>query len=824
MRAASFLCSSMNISYNWLRDYLHTDFSPEQIGEVLTAIGLEVESIDRVEPVPGGLEGVVVGEVLECAPHPDADRLRITRVNLGEGEPVQIVCGATNVAAGQKVLVATIGTTLYPGGGEPLVIKKSKIRGAESHGMICAEDELGLGTDHGGIMVLDASATPGAKAADVLGLRSDFLLSIGLTPNRTDSFSHIGVARELAAALAHMEGRTPINLNLSLPDVSKVALAKIPSPISVDVKDVEACPRYTGLFIQGLKVGPSPEWLQERLAVIGLRSINTIVDITNYVQHECGQPLHAFDADHIGGGKVIVRRATDQEAFTTLDGTERKLSSEDLVIADANRPMCLAGIFGGLDSGVSESTTSVFLESAWFNASGIRKSARRHGLNTDSSFRFERGTDSSQVMWAALRAAGMITEIAGGVISSETTDLYPTQAVRPEITLRYARVELLIGKKIAPQKIKSILHALGFEISSENDLQLTIHSPFYRVDVTREVDVIEEILRIYGYDHVDYPTAMRSSLSIAPKPDPDKIYERVADVIAATGFTEIMSMSMTRQRYATLTEEPEYSDATAVNLLNPLSSDLGIMRQSLLFGVLQSIALNQNHRNPDLRLFELGKEYRKRDGKFEEKTKLAIAVSGRNLPESWNNSSNAASFVNVKSALEDVFRTCGVRGLQTKGSEFVFFEDGLDWSRGKDCIARAGLISSSILQTFDVRAAVWYAEIDWDLLIRSLPATAIAYKAPEKFPAVRRDLSLLLDRKVRFAEIESCAFSVDRKILREVNLFDVYEGKNLEAGKKSYAVSFVLQDSEKTMTDKQVDGLMERIRTSLFEKLGASLR
>jgi phenylalanyl-tRNA synthetase beta chain len=814
----------MNISYNWLREYADISLSPEQIAEVLTAIGLEVESIESIEPVPGGLKGVVVGEVLTCEKHPDADRLRITTVNLGSGEPVQIVCGAPNVAAGQKVLVATVGTTLYPNSGEPFAIKKSKIRGAESNGMICAEDELGLGTGHDGIMVLDAALTPGTPAGEALQLKTDYQFSIGLTPNRTDAFSHIGVARDLCAALQHMEGREPGSALMRIPDVSQITTGKALSPITVEVKDAIAAPRYAGLYIDDVTIGPSPAWLQERLAAIGLRPINVVVDITNYVQHECGQPLHAFDADRIAGGKVIVRRAVSGEPFTTLDGVKRTLHEDDLVIADAEKPMCLAGIFGGQDSGVGDSTTRIFLESAWFNGSVVRKTARRHVLNTDSSFRFERGTDPSQVIWALSRAAQLIVELAGGTLPAQWSDFYPQPATPAEVTLRYSRAEMLIGKAIPAQNIRRIAEALGFEVKSETAEALVLHVPHYRVEVTREVDVIEEILRIYGYDNIGFPKGMRSVLAPVPSPDAEKVYERIANLLAAQGFSEIMNMSMTRSKYAALTELPEYSEASVVKLLNPLSSDLGIMRQTLLWGGMQTIALNQNHRSTDLRLFELGKEYRTADNGFSEKYKLMLLMTGRRNRESWNTSKDPVSFADIRAALEGILRACGLKGWKAGSTEYPFLSEGMEWSRGKDVIARAGKVSAEILSEFDVKADVWMADIEWEVLLRALPAGEIIYKAPEKFPAVRRDLSLLLDRKVTFAEVESVATSVDRKILREVNLFDVYEGKNLEVGKKSYAVSFILQDATKTMTDQQVDGIMEQIRKSLESKLGAALR
>lgn len=824
MRAASFLCSAMNISINWLREYAGTALSPAQIAEVLTAIGLEVESIEQVDALPGGLRGVVVGEVLACDRHPDADRLSITRVDLGRGEPVQIVCGAPNVATGQKVLVATVGTTLHPSSGEPIIIKKSKIRGAESQGMICAEDELGLGEGHDGILVMDASLAPGTEAGEALGLKTDYILSIGLTPNRTDAFSHMGVARELCAALTHMEGRTGEEIPLHSPDVSAFSTGAEKPRVLIEVHDPEACPRYTGLFIDRVMAGPSPDWLRERLAAIGIRSVNVVVDITNYVQHECGQPLHAFDADRIEGGRIVVRRAKAGEVLTTLDGIKRTLHEEDVVIADAVKPMCLAGIFGGYDSGVNEQTERIFLESAVFHSSAVRKAARRHALHTDSSFRFERGTDPERVDWALQRAAMLITQYASGSCTSPPVDFTAQLWLRPRVTLRHERTTRLIGKHIPEDRIRGILAALGFQILSEEKGVLHLAVPGCRVDVTREVDVIEEILRIYGYDHVELPRGMRSALAPAPKPDPERVSESIASMLAAQGFSEMMNMSMTRAKYALLSDDPDFSESTAVDLLNPLSSDLGIMRQTLLWGALQTVHVNQNHRQLDLRLFEFGKEYRVYESGYQEVAKLMLVLTGSRYRESWNTPREAVSFVDARTALEAVFRACGLKGWKAGATAYPFFGEGMEWSRGREVIARAGRVSSSIQDEFDIKGDVWVVDIEWDVLMKSLPSSEVVYRSPERYPAVRRDLSLLLDRRVTFADVEAAALAADKKLLREVNLFDVYEGKNLESGKKSYALSFILQDATRTMTDQQVDGVMENIRKTLESKLGATLR
>lgn len=813
----------MKISYNWLNDYIKCSLSPEKMGEVLTAVGLEVEGIEKVETIPGGLKGVVVGEVLTCEKHPDADRLSITTVNLGEGEPVQIVCGAPNVAAGQKVLVATVGTTLYPSSGDSFTIKKSKIRGAESIGMICAEDELGLGSSHAGIIVLDASATPGTPAADQLNIKTDYCLEIGLTPNRTDAFSHIGVARDLAAALRNMEGLERVDFSLERPTVNAIS-SKNTNTLQVEVQYAEGAPRYAGVVIEGIKVEPSPAWMQERLATIGLRPINNIVDITNYIQHEIGQPLHAFDLHKIDGGKVVVRKANEGELFTTLEGTERKLFGEDLMICDATKPMCIAGVFGGLHSGVSENTTAVFIESAYFNPVVVRKTARRHGLHTDASFRFERGADPEITLWALNRAVDLILESAGGEVTSAVFDHYPQQITRELVTCKWANCDRLIGQVLDRGRVKQILADLEIQVVEESESTLKLAVPHYRVDVTREADVIEDVLRIYGYDNIAFPKGLNSSLSFAPKPDHERIQNRVADYLASGGFNEIMCMSLTKMKYAELIEDEGFKKENTVELLNPLSQDLGIMRHSLLFGGMESIALNQNHKSPDLRIFEFGKVYHKVDGKYPEHQMLGIWLSGRRHPESWNTGADAVSFADIKGTVEGILRICGISGWSAQSADAAQWSDGLVYMLGKKVLGRVGIVNPAYNKVFDVKNEVLYAELNWESILSALPSQAIQYKAPEKYPAVRRDLSLMLDKQVRFADIEKTAFESERKLLRQVGLFDVYEGKNLEAGKKSYAVSFVLQDATKTMTDQQVDTAMERIRKALDEKLGAKVR
>lgn len=811
----------MKISYNWLKQYITTDLTAEAMADVLTAIGLEVESIERVQKVPGGLAGVVVGHVLECGKHPDADRLSLTKVDLGSGEPVQIVCGAPNVAQGQKVLVATIGAKLYPTEGEPFVIKKGKIRGQDSHGMICAEDELGLGKSHAGIMVLHANAAVGTPAADFLGLSDDFCMEIGLTPNRTDAFSHFGVARDLHAALRNMKGIENTVSVLQKPDVAAIPAPATTVQCEVQVENNEACPRYAGLLLHNVKVGPSPEWLKERLAAIGQRSINNVVDITNFIQHEIGQPMHAFDADKIAGATVRVRSASEGETITTLDGVERTLTDQDLVIADANRAMCIAGVMGGIDSGVSENTVNVFLESAYFHPVFVRKTAKRQGIHSDSSFRFERGCDPHQVIWALHRAVQLIANEAGGTVVSEVFDVRNDFETSHKVDFNWKRCMTLIGKDISKDVVRAILNDLDICVTNASEDGLQLEVPLYRTDVQREADVVEEILRIYGYNNIDIPSRMHTSLSKAPQPDVEHCQNRVADMLTSIGFHETMSMSLSSSKHLNLREDLSPS---AVEILNPLSGDLSIMRQSLIYGALQAVELNQNHKSPDLRLFEFGKVYNKYNGAYHEERHLSLTVTGRRAPESWNNPADRVSFADLRTATDRLLALLGIRGVQYKPAEHPFYDDAAELTAGKLSLGVLGNLQHAILKTFDVRQEVWYAELNWDNIIKALPGKRVSYQQPEKFPAVRRDLSLLIDKAIRYADIEKVALETERKLLREVNLFDVYEGKNLDAGKKSYAVSFTLQDSSKTMTDQQVDQIMARIQSAMLEKLGASLR
>jgi phenylalanyl-tRNA synthetase beta chain len=814
---------NMTISYQWLRQYIDTALQPDEIAHVLTSIGLEVESMERIESVPGGLQGIVVGEVLTCEKHPDADRLRLTTVNVGGAEPLQIVCGAPNVAAGQKVLVATIGAKLYPSEGEPFVIKKGKIRGAESHGMICAEDELGLGQSHDGIMVLDAEAIVGSPAAVHLKLESDLAISIGLTPNRTDAFSHYGVARDLYTALRNMPGSKDTGATLKPIETIALPVDKPACTLSVTVSDAALASTYSGVALSGLTIGPSPEWLCKYLTTIGLKPINNVVDVTNFVQHEMGQPIHAFDVQKIRGKQIQVRMAHEGETLVTLDQVNRTLSSSDLIIADASGPICLAGVLGGIDSGVSSSTTSIFIESACFNPVLVRKTARRHTLNTDASFRFERGTDPLLPRKAMERAVQLILEVAGGEVTSSPVIAIDAVPPTPEVQMALSYFHSLIGFEIPQEVILSILHDLDMHVTVLDHGQLMIQVPHYRTDVRRPADVVEEVLRIYGYNNIPFPKGLRTSLSFAPQPDPEAVQRKVAEALCANGFHETMSMSLTKSSYASLVQDEAYSEARAVAILNPLSGDLAHMRTTLLYAGLENIAYNQNHRQSDLRLFEFGKEYRTKDQRYFEETHLALFITGRKQVESWNTSKDSSDYYDLKGAVDQLMTMCGLR-CTSKESEHAHFDQMMELHVGKKCVARVGIVSESMQRHFDVKQTVYYADILWENVLASLPREFVKYSAPEKFPAVRRDLSLLVEASITFDQIRTVALETERKLLRKVDLFDVYEGKNLEAGKKSYAVSFILQDPTQTMTDQQTERIMGRILEALTSKLGAALR
>ncbi|MBK0382673.1 phenylalanine--tRNA ligase subunit beta [Pedobacter sp. SD-b] len=798
----------MKISYNWLKTFLNTDKNQDEISTILTAIGLEVESLDKVQAIPGGLEGLVIGYVKECTQHPNADRLRITKVDIGSGEDLQIVCGAPNVAAGQKVVVATVGCDVHPTDGEPFKINKSKIRGEVSEGMICAEDEIGLGKGHDGIMVLSEDAPIGTLAKDYFKLNDDFVFEIGLTPNRADAASHLGVARDLAAYL---------KTNIIKPSVDAFKVANQNNKIEVEVLDVDAAPRYSGVTISGVTVLDSPKWLKEKLALIGLRPINNIVDITNFVLHDLGQPLHAFDADEIIGKKVIVKKCAEGTKFTTLDEVERTLTADDLMICDAEKPMCIAGVFGGVGSGVKESTKNIFLESAYFNAVSVRKTSKRFGLKTDASFRFERGTDPEMTVFALKRAAFLIQEIAGGEISSDIFDHYPNPVAPFEVELTFDRVQKLIGKAIPKGEIISIIKSLDIDIIKETTDVLSLKVPTYRVDVTRPVDVIEEILRIYGYDNIEIPQKVNASLNVSPKPDKETLQNTIADMLTANGFYEVLSNSLTKSSYSKDIDK-------AVKILNPLSSDLDVMRQSMLYSGLEAVAYNQNRRTADVKFYEFGKTYQTENGKYKEANHLAVFMSGKAEVEQWNQTGKTIGFYHLKAVVDGILKRLNIDKLQSDTIESDGFSYGIAYRKGAKALVSFGAVAPKELKKADVSKPVFYADIDWDMLLMLVKNNKISYQEVSKFPAVRRDLSMLLDKAVNFEDLKRIAIKTEKSLLKEVNVFDVYQGDKLPEGKKSYALSFILQDEEKTLTDSQIDGIMKKLIANFGKEAGAEIR
>jgi len=798
----------MKISYNWLKEFIQTDKTPQEISTILTGTGLEVESLENVQAVPGGLEGLVIGFVKERAQHPNADRLSITKVDVGTGTDLQIVCGAANVAAGQKVVVATVGTTVHPTAGEPFAINKSKIRGEVSEGMICAEDEIGLGADHAGIMVLAEDAVVGTPAKEYFKLNDDYMYEIGLTPNRADATSHLGTARDIAAFL---------KTTIIKPDVSAFKIDNNIRVIDVVVENEQASPRYAGLTISGVEVKESPQWLKERLAVIGVRAINNIVDVTNYVLHELGQPLHAFDADAIKGGKVIVKNCPEGTLFKTLDDVERKLSADDLMICNAEAPMCIAGVFGGIDSGVTEKTTAIFLESAYFNSVSVRKTAKRHGLKTDASFRFERGTDPDMPVFALKRAALLIKEFAGGSISSNIIDLYPNPVQAFAVELPYKNVDRLIGQQIPHEEIKSIVTGLEMQIVKETPEGLSLSIPPYRVDVTRDVDVIEDILRIYGYNNIDFPTQVRASLSTSQRPEKDTVQNLLSDMLTANGFNEILSNSLTKSSYS---DDPN----SAVKILNPLSSDLDIMRQTMLFSGLEAIAYNQTRQAADLKFYEFGKVYSVKEDKYIESQRFAIFITGDATAAQWNQKAKASSFYNIKALVDGILQKINVNDATLADSTSTEYAFGLNYVRNGKTLVSIGKVAQGALKKAGVEKEVYYADINFDQLISIAKKNKIVYQEISKFPSVKRDLSMLVDKAVTFDQLKRTAQRTERKLLQDVDIFDVYEGDKLPAGKKSYALSFVLQDAEKTLTDKAIDSVMQKIMYNLEKEAGAEIR
>ena len=808
----------MKISYNWLKQFLQTDWEVNKTSELLTDLGLEVEGVETIESIKGSLEGVVVGEVLTCIQHPNADRLKLTTVNLGSGDPVQIVCGAPNVAEGQKVPVATIGTMLYDDSGSGFKIKKGKIRGEESHGMICAEDELGLGTSHEGILILDDQLKPGTKAADVFNIEIDKVFEIGLTPNRADAMSHYGVARDFRAGLI----QHGINLELISPSVSDFQVDERRLRIDVEVDKKESAPRYCGISIVDVEVKDSPEWIQNRLKSIGLTPKNNIVDITNYVLHELGQPLHAFDAEKIVGNKVVVKTLKPGTKFTTLDGVERELHSEDIMICDAaSNPLCIAGVFGGIHSGVTEKTTSIFLESAYFNPVSIRKTAKRHALNTDASFRFERGIDINFTKYALKRAAILIKEYSNGKIASDVMDFYPEKMEDFQVFFSYDNAFRLIGQEIDKETIKNILASLEIKISSETEAGLGLTIPSFRVDVQREADIIEEILRVYGYNNIKFSHKLNSSISFNSNKD-TLVENVVANHLTSLGFNETMANSLTKEEYISLSKnlKTEFN----VSMLNPLSNDLKVLRQSLLFSGLESISYNLNRKNNSLKLYEFGKTYHKYEHGYQEDKHLTIFISGARTKDTWTSPSQNSDFFYLKGIIISILERIGVSNLKTSPIKSDVFSEGIVFSLGKKKLVEFGVVTKQIRKEFGIKQEVLFADFDWSTILSISGNKKIKVSNLTKFPSVKRDLALLLDEKVTFKELYDLAFQSERNLLKNVDLFDVYQGDKLPEGKKSYAVSFVLQDSNKTLKDAQIDKIMQKLQQSFEKNLEAVLR
>ncbi|MCG8582773.1 MAG: phenylalanine--tRNA ligase subunit beta [Bacteroidales bacterium] len=816
----------MNISYNWLKNYLNIDLAPEKVSEILTDIGLEVGGMEEIQSIKGGLEGLVIGEVLTCEKHANADKLSVTTVNVGGEEPLPIVCGAPNVAAGQKVIVATVGTVLYSGD-ESFTIKKSKIRGEQSMGMICAEDEIGIGTSHDGIMVLPEDVKPGTLAKDYFNVENDIAIEIDLTPNRVDGSSHFGVARDLAAYLKqHQEG-----VELTLPSVDDFKIENNNYPVKVTVENTEACPRYCGVTISDVSIKESPEWLQNRLKAIGLSPINNVVDITNFVLHELGQPLHAFDGDEIVGDEVIVKTLEDGTEFITLDDEKRELSDKDLMICNSQGGMCIAGVFGGIKSGVSEKTTKIFLESAYFNPVWVRKTAKRHTLSTDASFRFERGVDPNMTIYALKRAALLIKEVAGGTISSEITDIYPEKVENFEVVVTYHNIIRLIGKELSKSTIKSILTALDIEIISETEEGLKLSVPPYRVDVQREADIIEEILRIYGYNNIEMPSSVNSTIVYSQKPDDHKSKNIIANQLTSQGFSEIMCNSLTKAAYYETLES--YPRPNVVELANPLSNDLNGMRQTLLFGGLESIAHNVNRRNSDLKFFEFGNSYHykaetdKSDlNNYDEEQKLALFMVGNKAALNWNTPELKVSFYDLKNQLENILSRLGLsfNDFNEEETKSDLFTEGLSLSQGNKSVVDFGLVNGKLLKAFDIDVPVYFAEIKWDVILKKSSKKTVTYTEISKFPEVKRDLALVLNKDVKFEQVKQIAHKTEKKLLKRVSLFDVFEGEKIGADKKSYAVSFILQDETKTLNDKQIDKIMNKMMSNYERELGALIR
>ncbi|MBR6632145.1 MAG: phenylalanine--tRNA ligase subunit beta [Alistipes sp.] len=820
----------MNISFSWLKRYLKTDLEAERIAEILTELGLEVEEFEKIETIKGGLKGVVVGEVLTCEEHPDSDHLHITTVDVGAEAPLQFVCGAANCRKGLKVMCATVGSVLYPiDSEEEFKIKRSKIRGVESLGMLCAEDELGIGRNHEGIMELPADAVVGTPAKEYLHIADDYLIGIGLTPNRVDAASHIGVARDLAA---YLKSRGE-EVEFTLPSVDDFKVDDTSRTIEVEVVNQEAAPRYAGITVSGCKIAPSPEWMQNELRAAGINPKNNLVDITNYVLFELGQPLHAFDADKIEGGKIVVRSAEEGEKFVTLDGVERTLTSNDLMICSAERPMCIAGVYGGQDSGISDSTVNVFIESAYFHPVWVRKTAKRFGLNTDASFRFERGIDPNIQVYALKRAAMLMQELAGGRITSEIIDINPTPAKHFEFDFSLDRARKLIGKDIAEETFMTILSALDVEVRGREGDVLKVAVPPYRVDVQREADLVEDVLRVYGYNNIEISDHVNSTLSYAPKPDKARLQNIASDYLTANGYTEIMSNSLTKGAY--YEGSKTYPVERCVKILNPLSQDLNVMRQTLLFNALEAVELNVNRRNANLKMYEVGNCYAYSEekaseenvlAKYEESYRIGITVTGLATQLAWNSKAEASSFFTLRAAVERLLKRFGIDiyALQSESIDDDLYADAIVFKQGPKELLRMGVVSPIVRKKFDIKQEVYFAEIDFDQLIKMTKKSKVQFKELSKFPEVKRDLALLVDKGVSFSTLRSIAFGAEKKLLKSVSLFDVYEGDKLPVGKKSYALSFILEDRNQTLTDKQIERSMSNIQTQLEQKAGAEVR
>ncbi len=818
----------MKISYNWLKTLINIDIDANEAAKLLTASGLEVESVEAFESVKGGLKGIIVGEVIEKTKHPEADKLSLTKVNVGGSELLNIVCGAANVAAGQKVLVATIGTTIYPVSGEPMKMEKRKIRGAVSEGMICAEDEIGVGASHDGIMVLPADTKVGLTAADYFSqkdgfpkIENDFVFEIGLTPNRSDAASHLGVARDLVAILKSQNAESKSEITLT--GINQTPPATNINKVEVIVENKEACPRYSGLVLTGLTVKPSPGWLQNRLKAIGLRPINNVVDITNYVLHELGQPLHAFDLEKIKGNKIIVKTCAEGTVFKTLDGTDRKLAATDLMICNEKDPMCIAGVFGGLESGVTDNTKAIFLESAYFDSSYIRRTGKKHGLKTDASFRFERGTDPEMTVTALKRAAALILDICGGNVSMDILDVYPEKLENYKVPFSYDNCRDLIGKNIETSIIKNIITSLGMEITSESADGLLLSVPRFKTDVTREADVIEEVMRIYGYNNVEISNKFSFGVQAAGSSNGYQMENKISDVLIANGFNEIMSLSLTKESY--------YKNNTdLVNVLNPLSQDLNVLRGEMLYSGLEAIAYNSNRKNSDIKFFEFGKTYTKvTEGdpiaiRYAEQKHLSLFVSGKKISENPYGKASDVDFAFLKAAVETILKKLGIEKYSGAETENKNFSYGLNYTSKKRSLVQFGCVNKAILKKFDLDQPVFYADFDFETLLNLSSKNKVEYSEIPKFPSVRRDLAMLLDKGIKYQQVEELAYAAEKKFLKEVNLFDVYEGDKIGAGKKSYAVSFTLLDEENTLTDKQIENIMNKLINTYKEKLNAELR